>query len=541
MKFAVIDGYVDEPTCLGVPPFISTYVRYAAGAARTAGALSIDYITIEDLRQNDYNLTEKYGMAAIIAGNPVPGKYLGGVPMTAEEAGRIGRANPGTVFLLGGPVRFSGSRNYGCPNIIPVRLDIEPYIYSAIRGENPVESLRTLSEIELFSKAGAFIAGKHPRFPDVIAEIETGRGCPRKSHCSFCVEGGYSVVFREPGSVISEIRELNKAGVMHFRIGKQADLFAYGSLMNEWRNGFPKPDVDSIRRLYEGIRDAVPDIKTLHLDNVNPGTVSNYPDESFRISEIISKNNTPGDVAAFGMESADPAVIHKNCLKAYPEDVMKAIEIVNEAGGWKDGGLPKLLPGINLIRGLPGESRETFKMNYEFLKEVLDKGFLLRRINIRQLRVSGGTKLGEGGPRKNKEEKILDAVFRNYREKIRRDVDVPMIRKVFGPGTLFNNVIVETRRGDWSIARPIGTYPIAVNIPKILPIHSKANIFVTGYRERSLIGLVAPFAAGNASLLEIRQIPGFSKSAGALMAKKNIGPLDLSSSPIFKDIRNFLI
>ena len=32
LKIALLDGYVDEPTCLGVPPYISPYPRYIAGS-----------------------------------------------------------------------------------------------------------------------------------------------------------------------------------------------------------------------------------------------------------------------------------------------------------------------------------------------------------------------------------------------------------------------------------------------------------------------------------------------------------------------------
>jgi radical SAM superfamily enzyme with C-terminal helix-hairpin-helix motif len=28
----ILDGYVDEPACLGVPPYISPYIRTVAGA-----------------------------------------------------------------------------------------------------------------------------------------------------------------------------------------------------------------------------------------------------------------------------------------------------------------------------------------------------------------------------------------------------------------------------------------------------------------------------------------------------------------------------
>ncbi len=542
MKFIVIDGYVDEPTCLGVPPYISTYVRYTAGAARLGGASSVGYITIDELRNSDYLLKNGktfFDAAAIIAGTPVPGKYLGGIPLRLNEIEKIAQRNRKTLFLVGGPIRFSSDRPQ-MPNIINIRLDIESYVYRFISGASSIEKLRTPEEVEKFSTAGAFIVQFHPRYPDIIAEIETGRGCPRKTHCSFCIEGSYEVMCRSPEGVIREISELRKEGVLHFRLGKQADLYSFGSRLKEWVNGFPKPDTGSVLKLYEGIRNAVPDLKTLHLDNVNPGTISNFPDESAIISNIIAKFNTPGDVAALGMESADPAVIERNCLKAFPEEVMKAIEIINSAGGSMGKEISKLLPGVNLIRGLPGETRETFKMNYEFLLKVLDSGLILRRINIRQLRLSSGTGISRMHSFKDKNERMLDAAFRNYRGKIRRDVDMPMIKKVFPPGTIIPDAIVEMERGDWSIARPIGTYPIAVNIPEKLPILKKISVFVVGFRERSLIGLPYPFYLKDATHQELRQIPGLSKKAGELMAKKKILKTDLNSSPIFKKIKDFI-
>ncbi len=542
MNFIIIDGFVDEPTCLGVPPYVSTYVRYAAGAAALSGISEIDYVTIEELRREEYILDKNkhYDTAVIIAGNPVPGKYLGGIPLKSGEIDKIGSRNPGTLFFAGGPIQFSQAVN-NFPNVKMINLDIESYLYDYFKGGNPRERYRTLEELDRFSKAGAFILQKHPRYPEIIAEIETGRGCPRLSHCSFCIEGNFKVEFRTPGAVIEEMRELYRNGIKHFRLGKQADLYAYGSEMKEWKNGFSRPDPGAIRELYEGIRSSIPDIKTLHLDNVNPGTLANFPDESYRITEIIAGHNTPGDVAALGMESADPDVIKSNFLKASPAEVMKAVEIINAAGGAREGSLPKLLPGINLIRGLMGESKDTFKMNYEFLLDVLNKGYLLRRINIRQIRVSPGTILFEKMKPSRKEEKILDAVFRNYREKIRNEIDMPMIKKVFPAGTVIQNVIVETRRGDWSIARPIGTYPIAVNIPKILPLLSKVSVFIIGYRERSVVGLTKPFILKNASLQELKQIPGFSRKAGEIISKRDPEKGLLASSPIFEDIKDLIL
>lgn len=540
MKLALIDGYVDEPTCLGVPPYISTYVRYCAGAAVHAGMELPDYMTIEQLRETDFQLKNNYTDAVIIAGNPVPGKYLGGLPVSEEEILQTARANPSVRFLLGGPVQFQFTRAGG-QNLRVVQKDIEQFLYTYIRNGAGEEAYRDPELLEDFAVKGASIVKKAPRFPDSIAEIETGRGCPRKTHCSFCIEGNFKVEFRKPGSVVREMTELSKAGLKHFRIGKQADLYAYGSEMKEWKNGFPRPKPEWVRELYEGIRANIPDIQTLHLDNVNPGTLANYPGEAAEITRIIAKNNTPGDVAALGMESADPEVIRKNFLKAGPDDVRKAVEIINRYGGQRENGIPKLLPGINIIHGLTGENRETFRLNYEFLKSLLNEGLLLRRINIRQIKITGNTSISRESRPSAKEQMKLDSAFRKYREMIRDEVDTPMVRKIFPAGTVLKGLIVETRRGDWSIARSLGSYAIAVNIPKLLAPLSRIDAFVIGYRERSLVALPHPFKLKNASLQELKQIPGLSKKAGGIMASRSGDPQALSPSPIFEAIKEHII
>ena len=56
-KFLILDCYVDEPTCLGVPPFVAPYPRYIYGALISIGLSpeNIAYKTIDILRMNDYN------------------------------------------------------------------------------------------------------------------------------------------------------------------------------------------------------------------------------------------------------------------------------------------------------------------------------------------------------------------------------------------------------------------------------------------------------------------------------------------------------
>ncbi len=527
----IIDGYVDEPTVLGVPFYVSTYVRYVAGAAKTAGLENIAYRTIDQIRDEDYRLPA-CKLAVIVAGNPVPGKYLGGVPIRSHEFGLLAENHRDIPFYIGGPV-WHDLAAFPQSNLRVVRGDIETFVYRLTAGGDLSNYERSIEELNRFAVAGAFIVRQHPRFPDLMIEIETGRGCKRRQHCSFCVEGLYRIDHRRPEDIVAEMKELDRQGARNFRLSKQADLYAYGSKMDEWRDGFPKPDAGSVRRLYEGIRDAIPDIAVLHLDNVNPGTIARFPDESVSITEIVAANNTEGDVAAMGLESADPEVIAANGLKATPEQVRLAVRIVNEFGGRLQNGIPKLLPGINLIRGLPGESRDTFRLNYEYLKGILDEGLLLRRINIRQLKTTGGTPVAGMKTRDRKEEMKLDAVFRNYRQKIRNEIDVPMLRRLFPAGTVFRNMIVEQHRGDWSLVRQIATYPIVANVPRLIDPLSKISVFTVGYRERSLVALPYPLKLSEASLGEWKHLPGVGKRAGEFFvngAKRE----DLQSLPDYE-------
>jgi len=47
-----------------------------------------------------------------------------------------------------------------------------------------------------------------------------------------------------------------------------------------------------------------------------------------------------------------------------------------------ENGNPKFLPGLNFIMGLPGETQATLDANWQFLADILQRGLLLRRINI---------------------------------------------------------------------------------------------------------------------------------------------------------------
>ncbi len=83
IKTLLLDGYLDEPSCLGVPPYISPHARYLYGALLAGGIPEkmINYLTADSYRDSKSIADlEEYDLVIILAGTTVPGHYLGGQP-----------------------------------------------------------------------------------------------------------------------------------------------------------------------------------------------------------------------------------------------------------------------------------------------------------------------------------------------------------------------------------------------------------------------------------------------------------------------------
>lgn len=539
MKALIIDGYVDEPACLGVPPYLSPYPRYIAGALRERGLSEKDirYLTIDSLRGNPPGAGELIGKAdilIIIAGMTVPGKYLRASPITPGEIGAIFRAAKG-VKVIGGPIRLGFSNEggraakgmeggIGLEGSVLARMDIESFVYdlfedrggirrrspSGLRNPDAVEHrFRTTAEIGRWGHKGAFLIRQHPDFPYCMCELETYRGCGRQVHCSFCTEPFYGASdYRPVEDVIFEVSSLYSHGARYFRIGRQPDLFSYYG--TDTGGPVPKPSPEVIERLYRGIRDSAPNLSVLHMDNANPITLATYPEESEQILKTIIKYHTAGDVAAFGMESADPKVIAANSLKATSEEVFEAIKLVNRFGAVRGAnGLPEILPGINFVHGLMGESKKTFQLNYDFLRCVLDSGLLLRRINIRQVMAFPGTPIYGKDEAAKKHKKL----FLDYKEKVRKNIDLPMLRRIVPEGTVLRDVMCEVQERGITFGRQLGSYPLLVGIPAFVPLRKFVDITVTGHGMRSITGIPYPLPINKASSSLIRELPGLGRKA----------------------------
>ncbi len=520
------------------------YPRYIAGAIwKHDPHAEILYITIDEVRKSFDHAIEIWStcnLLVLVAGMIVPGKYIGGTPISVRETKTLFSdprlesipsilVGPWANFgcgLEGGKLALSSKRLSppidfvlsGDPEMVVAQIaesnwDVEN-IASPISGATP-------EQIQEYALPGAKVALQHPNLKKgyLIAEIETYRGCPRyvTGGCSFCTEPLYGRPQQRPiNNIVNEIQALYELGVRAFRIGKQADLFTYGSTeMGD--DEFPTPNPQAIEEIFSKIRSVAPDLDVLHIDNVNPGTIARHPIESRQVAKAIMRHHTPGDVAAFGVESLDPEVIKRNNLKASADEVLEAVRLLNEVGGLREPwGLPHLLPGINLLYGLPGESKQTIDYNMQFLQTLVDESLIVRRINIRQVIGFDTTRLG-GQPKS----KIKRNQFFKHKEQVREEIDTVMIKRVAPPGTVLNDVFIDQEESNRYLLRQLGTYPLLCHMPRGQDIPNRSSVFVVDHGPRSLTVLPYPLRFRDVSLSQWRAIPGIGAKRAARIKRNH--------------------
>jgi len=497
-RVLLVDGYIDDPAALGVPPYISPMVRAVAGAAKDAGA-AVEYVTADKIR-NGHKIP-KADVSVVLSGNTVPGRYLRSMPMSVNEITNISAKLSGWK-LIGGS---SSSSDAAAGFDFQIRTDLAASLYDGLTGKEVGERHRTLDEWNRWMMLGADIVKEHQDHPQpLIAEVETYRGCHRfrSGGCSYCIEPlKGEPLMRSPGDVSEEVSRLKEMGVRNIRIGGQTCIISYGS---KDYLGIPKPEPDIVNGLFTELAEMRFDV--LHVDNANPAVISEHPDLSSDILRTLTECCTPGNVLALGMESADPAVINANNLNSTPEQVMRAVRLINDIGGGRgDNGMPKLLPGLNLISGLDGETAYTYKANADLLSELLAEGLMIRRINIRQVLPV----------RREFDTKIDHNRFKRYKQQIRENIDAPMLRRIVPVGTVLRRVYLELADGGLTFGRQIGTYPLLVGIPYRTDVNRFCDIIVTDHGFRSITGIEYPFPINRASMSAISSLPGIGKKRAA--------------------------
>src|SRR3990167_5581255 len=486
MKYAILDCYTDEPAGLGVPPYLGTYPRYIAGFLNE----DVNYLTIDDLRLwkkhngiiretktsqktdiTTYNLTINYkniqkileetDTLIVVLGVHVPGKYLSAIPGTLNEIIPMMK-DLKCKKILTGPAVF-GTQLFGGKFFEKADLSIfDKVSYDMFNF--------LYKDVKDYAVKGAPIIKQIPDHR--MIEIETGHGCDI-GHCSFCTEPiKNKVEFREKEDVLKEIIEFYKLGCRYFRLGKQACYYT----------------IPFAIELLKEIRENCPDIKVLHLDNVN--LVKVVMDKNHEITKAIVKYCTSGNIAAFGVESFDKVVCKENTLNSTPKIAYEATKILNKYGAERgEDGMPRFLPGINIIFGLRGETKKTHEENMHWLKKIYDDGLMLRRINIRQVAIFEGTSLFNVG--KDKFLKKNKRYYWKWRNDIRQNIDWPMLQRIAPSGTVLKDCYAEIYDGNTTFCRQFGTYPLIVGVKGRLELKKFYDLEITSHMLRSLVGRVA--------------------------------------------------
>ena len=432
-----------------------------------------------------------------MSGNTVPGKYLRSMPMSVRELEALFPKLSGWRLIGGSAADTEVAERFD----FVIRKDLAASLYDGMSGREVGERYRTLDEWNRWMMLGADIVEQHQDFPEpLIAEVESYRGCHRWSTggCSYCIEPLKGrPLMRSPSDIIAEAQRLRDLGVINLRVGGQTCIVSYGS---EDDSPVPRPNPEAVAELFEGLKALEFDV--LHVDNANAAVISSYHDESEQVLETLAHCCTDGNVLALGMETADPRVVIENNLNSTSEQVLDAVRTINRIGGERGpNGLPRLLPGINIVCGLDGETADTYRMDMDLLRTVRDEGLMVRRINIRQVLPI----------RREFDVRVDQRRFKRFKEEVRSDIDRVMLERVAPYGTVLRGVYMEIHDGNTTFGRQIGSYPLLVGIPYKVDLDTFQDVFVTDWGFRSITGVTYPFDINSQPMTALAALPGIGK------------------------------
>ena len=545
MTWLVIDGYEDEPAAFGVPPYIGFHVRYVCGVL-SSRSIDYEYITIDQWRLGERPNGLANGQIegiVLIAGAVVPGIYLRGTPISLKETDHLIRSLPRTTPFLAGGWAIRGWKQQGWSplrrNLFLAVQDTDATLENYLENGEWAHRRRTANQWTQWAQEGAKSRAvtDHPDIGNeehpgpLTYEVEVYQGCVRyKRGCKFCIEPKKGVpIWRTPEDIIEEVSIAIDQGVRHVRLGGMTDVYTYmaeGVVDLE----YPIPDPEPIARLLHGLREDER-IDTLHVDNGNPSIIAENLEPSEEITKTLVDTLSDGAVLSFGLESADPTVHEANWLNCDSHQLKTAIELINRYGRERGPrGLPKLLPGLNFIAGLKGETDATYDLNRELLNDIRKSGNWVRRINIRQVE-------GEGF------QVIQEKPFKQFKEWVRNQIDAPLLEEMFPLGQQLNDVYWEAHDGrtrlprhvqdpihcDSKIAgrpgltmgRQIGAYPILIGVNYQIPLESMSDIIVTGHGARSITGIETNLDPNIMTERQFSCIPGIGdRGASRIVAKR---------------------
>ena len=544
----VLDGYEDEPAAFGVPNYVGFHIRYICGVLEERG-IEYTYMTVDEWRrlfkselttlEGRKNVRERMGEldgAILLAGAVVPGKYIRGTPISRGETDSFLSSIPSRIPVIcgGWAIRHWRQSGWASPrsNFFCSLKDVDATLNHFLSTGKMSHKKRSADEWSRWALKGASSKAVMEH-PDLLSpngsrgpltyEVELYQGCVRfKRGCKFCIEPKKGLpLWREEDDVIREINTAVESGAVNIRIGGATDIYTYRAEGVEEME-YPIPNPEPISKVLQGAR-SNENLQILHVDNANPSIVAENIEPSTEITKSLVENLSDGAVLSFGLESADPRVHESNWLNCDSNQLKIAIRHINEYGRERGPrGLPSLLPGLNFIAGLNGETERTYSMNLELLKELKSEGLWLRRINIRQVE-------GEGF------QEIPESEFRRFKTTVREEIDRPMLEEIFPLGTKLKDLWWESRGGrirlpehllehkyrdpskhgepGITFGRQIGAYPILVGVPYAIPLESGSDIVVTGYGMRSISGIECDLNINHATKSQLQALPGIGDKA----------------------------
>lgn len=546
-KWLVLDGYEDEPAAFGVPPYIGFHIRYVCGVLEKMNQ-AYDFLTIDEYRiklqkgEDSDEFFSKYHGFVCIAGAVVPGKYLRGTPISLNELQNVVRSLPNEIpTLLGGWAVRAWKQQGWSPlrrNLFIALQDTDATLFNFFRSGEWSHKRRTEEQWNEFARLGASSKAVrlHPdslnfnQFAPLTYEVEVYQGCVRYKHgCKFCIEPKKGVpIFRKPEDIINEVKLALDSGVRNVRLGGMTDTYTYMA-QGVTELEYPIPDPEPIAKLLYGLRDDER-LDILHTDNGNPSIIAENLEPSEEITKTLVETLSDGAVLSFGLESADPEVHKMNWLNCSSDQLKTAVSLINKYGKERgERGLPKLLPGLNFIAGLNGETRESYDLNMNLLRELRNEGHWLRRINVRQVE-------GQGF------QEIPEDKFKQFKGNVRDEIDGPLLEELFPVGQVLGDVhweshdnrtrlpsnlesehLDESVRGKPGVTfgRQIGAYPILIGTSYKIPLETRSDVLVTSHGKRSITGVEIGLSLENATQSQLSAIPGIGeKTAWNLISKR---------------------
>jgi len=279
-RCVVLDCYTVEPSGLGVPPYLSTYVRTAWSALlRARPDADVRYVTIDDVRwclaggrpgveppvsdpltysatvnrKDAIRLLRDADVVVVVAGDKVPSVHLHAVNGSLEEIARALACVRGRRYLLGPLASYAAESPAQYAGLFDA-----VHTHTMTSRDLALGSRTAAAYGQLRQDRDSFTGLVEQMDWRPIAELELYRGCTRRMFCDFCNEPAKSplVAFREVDDVLEEAAQLYAAGVRNFRLGQQTCFFSY-----------MRRDEEAIRTLLAGIRERCPELEVLHIDN----------------------------------------------------------------------------------------------------------------------------------------------------------------------------------------------------------------------------------------------------------------------------------